>query len=84
MPQQNKWLRTGFQVGGVASVDAGAHTLMGASVIRPGEALGHGVWIDKAFCQSVAIMAAQGKLATAGIKARFGHPNMCSDALGTF
>jgi hypothetical protein len=57
---------------------------MGASVIRPGEALGHGVWIDKAFCQSVAIMAAQGKLATAGIKARFGHPNMCSDALGTF
>ena len=84
MPQQNKWLRTGFQVGGVSSVDSGAHTLMGASVIRPGEALGHGVWIDAAFCQSVCAMASQGKLASAGIKARFGHPNMCSDALGTF
>ena len=84
MPQENKWLRTGFQVGGVKSVDCGAHSLIGASVIRPGEALGHGVWIDSEFCASVVAMAAQGKLATAGIKARFGHPNMCSDAMGTF
>jgi hypothetical protein len=81
---EKKWFNTGFMAGGVKSVDAGTHTLTGAVVIRPGEALGHGVWIDKAFCQSIVDMASTGKLATAGIKARFGHPNMCSDALGTF
>ena len=79
-----RWLSTGFMAGGVQSVDAGAHTLKSAVIVRPGEALGHGVWIDKAFCQTITEMAAQGKLAVAGVKARFGHPNMCSDALGTF
>lgn len=82
--QENKWFRTGFICGGVASVDAGSHTLKDAVVIRPGEAKGHGVWIDQEFCASVVTMAAQGKSATSGLKARFGHPNMCSEALGTF
>lgn len=82
--QQNKWFRTGFISGGVASVDAGSHTLKDAVVIRPGEAKGHGVWIDGEFCASIVTMAAQGKSATSGLKARFGHPNMCSEALGTF
>lgn len=70
--------------GGVTSVDADKHTLHGAVLIRPGEALGYGMWIDKEFCQTVAAMSANGKSAQAGLKARFGHPNMCSDALGTF
>ena len=82
--QQNKWFRTGFISGGVASVDAAQHTLKDAVVIRAGEAKGHGMWIDKEFCASVVAMAAQGKNATSGLKARFGHPNMCSEALGTF
>lgn len=79
-----KWFRTGFTAGGVVSVDSEQHTLKDASVIRPGEAKGHGVWIDQEFCASVVAMAAQGKSATSGLKARFGHPNMCSEALGTF
>jgi len=79
-----RWFSTGFMAGGVQSVDAEKHTLSGAVLIRPGEALGHGVWIDKVFCQAVAAMSAAGKSAQAGLKARFGHPNMCSDALGTF
>jgi hypothetical protein len=82
--QQNKWFRTGFISGGVASVDAAQHTLKDACVIRPGEAKGHGMWIDQEFCASVVAMAGQGKNATSGLKARFGHPNMCSEALGTF
>jgi len=81
---EKRWFSTGFMSGGVTSVDADKHTLSGAIVIRPGEALGHGVWIDKEFCQAVAAMSAIGKSAQAGLKARFGHPNMCSDALGTF
>jgi hypothetical protein len=82
--QQNKWFRTGFISGGVASVDAAQHTLKDACVIRPGEAKGHRIWIDQEFCASVVAMAGQGKNATSGLKARFGHPNMCSEALGTF
>lgn len=83
-PDGKRWFSTGFMAGGVTSVDAEKHTLHGAVIIRPGEALGHGYWIDKEFCQAVAAMSAKGKSASAGLKARFGHPNMCSDALGTF
>lgn len=78
----NRWYSTGFMIGGVGSVDAGAHTLKDAVMIRPGEALGHGVWIDQAFCADVATRC--GGAGDKGLKARFGHPNMCSEALGTF
>ena len=78
----SRWCSTGFMQGGVSTVDDGAHTLKSAVMVRPGEALGHDVWIDKAFCQVIAQMGNAGK--AAGLKARFGHPNMCSDALGTF
>lgn len=77
-----RWHSTGFMAGGVAAVDPGKHVLSGASVIRPGEALGHGMWIDAEMCAQVATLAAGGK--ESGLKARFGHPNMCNDALGTF
>jgi len=79
-----RWFSTGFMAGGVSAVDAEKHTLHQAVLIRPGEALGHGMWIDAEFCRAVAAMSAEGKSAQAGLKARFGHPNMCSDALGTF
>lgn len=83
-PTGTRWMSTGFIAGGVQSVDADRHTLKGAVLIRPGEALGHGYWIDHDFCRAVASMSAKGKSGQAGLKARFGHPNMCSDALGTF
>lgn len=77
-----RWHSTGFMAGGVSAVDAGKHELTGASVIRPGEALGHGMWIDAEMCAQVVTLASGGK--ESGLKARFGHPNMCNDALGTF
>jgi ribosomal protein L37AE/L43A len=77
-----RWFSTGFMVGGVGAVDADKHTLKDAVLIRPGEALGHGVWIDAAFCADIAARGAQA--GDKGLKARFGHPNMCSEALGTF
>jgi hypothetical protein len=77
-----RWFSTGFMVGGVGAVDADKHTLKDAVLIRPGEALGHGVWIDAAFCADIAARGAHA--GDKGLKARFGHPNMCSEALGTF
>lgn len=83
MPATKRWFSTGFMGGSsVASVDGEKHTLSQAVMIRPGEAMGHDLWIDTDFCKQVAEMAnAQGDK---GLKARFGHPNMCSEALGTF
>ncbi|MFH1496818.1 MAG: hypothetical protein ABII82_03235 [Verrucomicrobiota bacterium] len=68
--------------GGVGSVDADKHTLHEAVLVRPGEALGHDLWIDSEFCAAVAERA--NAAGDKGLKARFGHPNMCSEALGTF
>ena len=83
-PSAKRWLSTGFMVGGVGAVDSTNHTLKSASMIRRGPALGHGVWVDQAFCQSVVDMGNSGKNGEKGLHARFGHPNMCADAIGTF
>ena len=80
--RERRWFSTGFMGGGVASVDAEKHTLHDAVMIRPGEALGHDLWIDAQFCQDV--IARANERGDKGLKARFGHPNMCSEALGTF
>ena len=76
------WFSTGFTGGGVASVDANVHTLFGVVIVRQGEAKGHDLWIDADFVASVAKSAET--MQQRGVKSRFGHPNMCSNALGTF
>ena len=48
------------------------------SVITVGEALGHGMWIDQEFVESV---GAQLALSTKGVKGRFTHPNQSGDSL---
>ena len=45
-----------------------------------GEAKGHGVWLDARFIEDLFEQANGLKM---GIKARFGHPNMCASAIGT-
>jgi len=80
-----RWFSTGFMGGvGVAGVEPEKHVLKSAVIVRPGEAKGHDMWIDSEFCASVSTAAMAGKFAQTGMKARFGHPNMCSEALGTF
>jgi len=79
---EKRWFSTGFMAGGVGAVDVEKHTLRDAAVIRPGEALGHDLWIDAEFCAAVATLG--NGTGDKGLKARFGHPNMCSEALGTF
>lgn len=63
------------------SVDRENRIIRGVSVIRHGEALGHGVWIDEAFLDQV---TAAGNASAKGIKCRFTHPGLCSDGLGKY
>lgn len=79
---EQRWFSTGFLAKGAGKVKFDTHTLENASVIQPGEAKGHGIWIDREFCNQVVVHSTL--LADKGLKARFGHPDMCSDALGTF
>lgn len=66
----------------VESVDREREVLHGIQITLEGEAKGHGVWLDRAFCE--AVVEAGNAMGDAGVKCRFGHPAMCSDALGTY
>lgn len=62
-------------------VDAEGEILYGVQITLEGEAKGHGIFLDRAFCEAV---AAQGNATgDVGLKVRYGHPAMCSDAIGT-
>ena len=79
--------RASFAAGGTAeprlgNIDQEAEILHDVQITLEGEAKGHGVWLDRKFCEDVA--AAGNKTGEAGVKVRFGHPAMCSDALGTY
>jgi len=63
------------------SIDAEEGVILGVKVTSEGEAKGHGVWLDREFVQDTVKL---GKEMGAGVKARFGHPTMCSEALGTY
>ncbi len=65
----------------VGQVDEENEILRGVQITVEGEAKGHDVHLDREFCEAV---AEQGNSLKAGVKVRFGHPGMCSDALGTY
>ncbi len=50
-------------------------------VVTEGEAKGHNIHLNDKFLDDVVHLAAE---RPAGIKARFGHPNICATALGTY
>lgn len=61
--------------------DNGLGIITGMAVITRGEALGHGLWIDSSFLDSVV----EGiNSSPNGVKARFTHPGLSSDGLGTY
>lgn len=74
-------LRTQPARGGKLRVDRDAGIIRGIAVITRGEALGHDLWIDSDFLSEV---ADAGKDAKAGVKARFTHPGLSADGLGSF
>ena len=65
----------------LGEIDAENEVLHDVQITLEGEALGHGVWLDREFCEAV---AEQGNATgDVGLKVRYGHPAMCSDAIGT-
>ncbi len=76
-----RWLSTGYLTSKPSEVDHEKGIISGALVVTEGEAQGHGVWLESEFVDAV---IEQGNNPKNGLKARFGHPNMCSTALGTF
>lgn len=61
--------------------DTKAKILYGVQVAMLGEAEGHGVELDDVTLNQIVEL---GNAKPEGIKVRFGHPSMCSPALGTF
>lgn len=73
----------GSQLGAsrLGEIDTENEVLHDVQITLEGEALGHGVWLDREFCEAV---AKQGNATgDVGLKVRYGHPAMCSDAIGT-
>ena len=73
----------GSQLGAsrLGKIDTENEVLHDVQITLEGEALGHGVWLDREFCEAV---AEQGNATgDVGLKIRYGHPAMCSDAIGT-
>lgn len=63
-------------------VDTEAKVIKGIVLAQEGEAKGHGVQLNRKFIRDVVTKGkAKGDV---GVKCRFGHPNMCSNALGTY
>jgi hypothetical protein len=65
----------------VSTIDKEKGIIQGVTIAKVGPAKGHGGFVDRTFLLQIIETAAS---KTAGIKARFGHPNMCSSALGTY
>lgn len=69
----------------LGKVDREALTLHDVQITLEGEAKGHGVHLDREFCEAVAARGNEiAEKNGAGVKVRFGHPALCSDALGTY
>lgn len=62
-------------------LDKEAGILFGAQVAMMGEAKGHGMELDEVTLDQI---VALGNKVPSGVKTRFGHPNECTPALGTF
>lgn len=65
----------------VTNINRELGIIQGVTIARVGSAKGHKGFIDRTFLLQIIDNAAS---RTAGIKARFGHPNMCSSALGSY
>ena len=75
------WSKTGYLKATPAKVDQKQGVIRGVKICSQGEAAGHGVHLDEEFIDT---LVQQGNASKRGLKARFGHPSMCSQALGTF
>ncbi len=66
---------------GLNRIDRKGRVINGYAVITRGEALGHGLWIDKDMLSAV---VKAGNESSNGVKCRFTHPGLCADGLGKY
>ena len=64
-----------------SKVDRDNGIISNVIVAAIGEAKGHNIFLNSKFLNDVVTLASEHKT---GIKARFGHPNICTTALGTY
>jgi hypothetical protein len=64
-----------------SSIDKEKGIIRNIVLCQTGEAKGHDLHLDDDFIDKVIFL---GNESSAGVKARFGHPNICSTALGTY
>ena len=76
-----KWMGSGYLKAKPKDVNHEEGVIRGVKICSVGEAKGHGVNLDEEFIDT---LIKKGNGFTQGLKARFGHPNMCSTALGTY
>lgn len=62
-------------------IDLDSGVIPGVAIATEGEIKGHGMYADSVFIQQVVDSANE---QPQGVKARFGHPNMCYEAMGTY
>ncbi len=80
---ETRWFKSGkVDFSQASRIDAENGIILGVIMCQVGEALGHGVWLEQEFMDA-GIAYAQKHHAQKGMKARFGHPSMSNETLGT-
>lgn len=78
----SRWQMSAFRFGqGAEALDKDAEVLTGVAVVTEGPTNDKRFTLDAAFLDAV---VEQGNAMKMGAKVRFGHPNMCSNSLGTY
>jgi len=81
--EQPRWFKSGrVDFASTNRIDAEAGILYGVIMCQVGEAKGHGLHLEQEFIES-GIAYAEKHHAKLGMKARFGHPGMSNETLGT-
>lgn len=82
-PKQTRWFKSGrVDFTGTEKIDAENGILYGVIMCQVGEAKGHDVHLEQEFIDA-GISYAQKHHGKKGMKARFGHPSMSNETLGT-
>jgi hypothetical protein len=81
--EKTRWFKSGrVDFASTSKIDAEAGILYGVIMCQVGEAKGHGLHLEQEFIEA-GIAYAQKHHAKLGMKARFGHPGMSNETLGT-
>ena len=81
--KETRWFKSGkVDFSNSSKIDSENGIITGVIMCQVGEALGHGVWLEQEFIND-GIAYAQKHHTEKGMKARFGHPSMSNETLGT-